>query len=212
VRGIPQLIGAQESCVGASRLSFGASFGGAPVQSYLDKKFPLTAIEITHSDDPELGSFYLYPGAAYSLVSASAFVRFFPFSKVSGFFTQLTYSLWIFKANIVMDLRNPTIDTTIPGVVDASVSVRMPMLGLTSGYRYVHPQGFAVELAGGLGFLLKPNHSINIGGMITESKGFSDKSGAIQEQISGWISNEIDHLAKQIRFHPSVFLSVGYVF
>ena len=210
VGGAPELVGLQISYVGLNKLTFGAGFGTLPVSSFINKLAPLSSISMQMASG---GPYNIYPSAQYSLNSLSLFARWFP---IGSFFTSLGYSHLLGGGNLTGNLTNESTGGTTYGALTGNATFNQPIVTLALGYEFFHSSGFFLNVGAGLGYLLRLNYSVTIGGTIADLAPLDPTAASSFEEAKANLKTQVDDAITKLegttRIIPSVFIGMGWAF
>lgn len=209
--GLPQLIAAEFKLVTVPNVEFGAGFGSFPINSFAHSiySFPSIPLNLQTSD-----TYNLAPSGTFSLSSVYLFTRWYPMK--AGLFFQLGFHSLNFSATISGALQDQTLGTSVPGVISGSVNINQTMINIGPGYQFVFGDHFHCDFGLGLAYLLPPSSSTSIGGSLASfsvlnsqaTTNFNTAKSTLEADVNQAMAAYQSHL----KFLPSLFISLGYIF
>ena len=187
------------------------SFGSAPINGLLNSHIKLTPVPVQFSL-PD--TYNLYPNASYSMYSASAFMKVFPWK--GGVFFDLTLSNVTFNTNIQGNLKNETSGGTFNSAVSGTAYLNQFILGVTAGYHVSIAGSAFLEIAAGAGALLPPSYSITLGGTAASAVGVVPNGeqafSNAKSQVQATYDSAISTYRANLKFIPMSYLNLGITF
>jgi len=210
--GLPQLISLEMSLLTLSPLTFGLTYGSAPINGIINRQLNLKPIPIDVGGG--LGSFEIVPNASFSLTSFSGYVRYYFGNE--WFFAQLGYGALTFKASVSAGLRNKDTGASVGGIVSGSATLVQPMVYPAIGGEVLFPFGLYMNLGLGAGYLLKLKKSISIGGTaVSYASLLPETSAALNEakaKLETEFNQKVDEIRELVNWSPVAFISLGLAF
>lgn len=209
--GLPQLVSGELRISSVPHFDFAAGAGGLPINSFLNSVYAFTPVPI----DLQAGeTFNLYPSATYSLSSLYAFARWYPGGD--GFFFQFSASSVVFTGRLSGSLRNETLGTSTANALSGTITVSQPSVVLGPGYQFLIGDHFHLDLGAGLGMLLPATSSTSLGGSISSFVALNAAASANYESAKTNLANSVNAAMASyqaaVKFYPSLFLTLGYLF
>lgn len=209
--GMPHLISGEFRLLMVRNFEFGAGFGAFPVNTIAQSvyTFSPTPLDLGTGD-----TYNLYPRGNYSLSGIYALARWFPWG--SGFFVHLSYHHVSFSASIDGSLRNETLGTSVSGAIDGSVAISQGIVNFGPGYQFRIGQRFHVDLGAGLLFLLPASATTRVGGSLSGFAALDASASAnyesAKQDLVGAVNDAMSRYRDTVRFLPSLYLTMGYLF
>ncbi len=209
--GAPDLLGAELKLLFLPRFEFDIGTGTLPINTFLQSKVALAPIAL----DLQLpDTFLLVPSSSYAISNVILSVKFFPFEQ--GFFIKAGLNWVSMSAHLVSDLKNSTLGTTLSGVATGDFALSQLFLTPALGYQIFLFSGVHLDLALGLSILFPAKYTISTGGTLTSllalnaaaTQSFETAKGQAVEQVN----QAIQTYQNQVKYLPSIFLGLGFVF
>lgn len=209
--GFPQLISGELRIVSVSHLEFGVGLGGFPANALAQSLYSFAPLPI----DLQTGDTYnIYPSGTYTLSGVYAFARWFPWCR--GWFLNLSLHSLSLSATIGGMIKDETLNTSVNGALAATVMINQLMINLGPGYQFFLGEHFHLDAGLGLTFLLPPSSSVAMGGSLASFVVLNSAATAsyneVKSNLVGAVNQAMTSYANSLRFLPSVYLTIGYIF